>query len=47
MMSIFVSIKVSIMLRINVSITVRKNINKIKWMNHISTLHDFYVIINK
>ena len=32
-----VSIKVSIM----VSIKVRQNINKMKWMNHISALRDF------
>ena len=34
-----VSIKVSIM----VSIKVRQNINKMKWMNHISALRDFLV----
>ena len=33
-----VSIKVSIM----VSIKVRQNINKMKWMNHISGLRDFF-----
>ena len=33
-----VSIKVSIM----VSIKVRQNINKMKWMNHISALRDFF-----
>ena len=33
-----VSIKVSIM----VSIKVRQNINKMKWMNHISELRNFF-----
>ena len=36
-----VSIKVSIM----VSIKVRQNINKMKWMNHISALRDFLLTI--
>ena len=39
--SIMVSIKVSIMVSIKVSIKVRHNINKMKWMNHISALREF------
>ena len=32
------------MVSIKVSIKVRQNINKIKWMNHISALRDFLEI---
>ena len=40
------SIKVSIMVSIKVSIKVRQNILKLKWMNHISALGDFFAEIS-
>ena len=50
-MSIMVSIKVIIMVSIKVSIMVsikvRQNINKMKWMNHISALRDFFFIFEQ
>ena len=42
--SVMVSVMVSIMVSIKVSIMVRQNINKMKWMNHISALRDFLYV---